>query len=285
MDTRTSVRQEDRLREISESERETIIPEFTTVLYEKIAEHVLRITQNRPEVRNAQNLQLTYDLNDAFDAAAQDDDIKVIILAGAGPHFSAGHDLRAGPENISAFKTVGTWGSVGAQGQEGMMAREEEIYLGMCRRWRNIPKPTIAQVQGRVIAGGLMLAWVCDLIVCSEDAMFGDPVVGMGVCGVEYFAHPWEFGARKAKELLFTSDWIDAKEAHRLGMVNQVVPRDRLEAEVTELAKKIATKPMMALKLTKEAVNQTLDAHGQWTASQRGVSLQQLPPSHTTHGD
>lgn len=258
------------------------MPEFKTVLYEKIAEHVLRITQNRPEVRNAQNLQLTYDLNDAFDAAAQDDDIKVIILAGAGPHFSAGHDLRAGPENISEFKTVGTWGGFSENGQEGMMAREEEIYLGMCRRWRNIPKPTIAQVQGRVIAGGLMLAWVCDLIVCSEDAMFCDPVVGMGVCGVEYFAHPWEFGARKAKELLFTSDWIDAKEAHRLGMVNQVVPRDRLEAEVSELAKKIATKPMMALKLTKEAVNQTLDAQGQWTAMQSVFSLHQLAHSHNT---
>src|SRR5260370_21546934 len=105
MDTRTSVRQEDRLREISESERETIIPEFTTVLYEKIAEHVLRITQNRPEVPNAQNLQLTYDLNDAFDAAAQDDDINVIILAGAGPHFSARHHRRPGPENISRRKT------------------------------------------------------------------------------------------------------------------------------------------------------------------------------------
>src|SRR5260370_6493033 len=118
------------------------MPEFKTVLYEKIAEHVLRITQNRPEVRNAQNLQLTYDLNDAFDAAAQDDDIKVIILAGAGPHFSAGHDLRAGPENISAVKTVGTWGSFSAKGQERMVARAEEIYLALRRRLRNIPKPT-----------------------------------------------------------------------------------------------------------------------------------------------
>ena len=114
------------------------MPDFKTVLYEKIAEHVLRTTQNRAEVRNAQSLQLTYDLNDSFDAAAQDD-IKVIVLAGAGPHFSAGHDLRAGPENISGFKTVGTWGCFGAKGQEGMMAREEEIYLAMCRRWRNIP--------------------------------------------------------------------------------------------------------------------------------------------------
>src|SRR5260370_24296614 len=118
LDSRASVCQEDRLREISEPDRETIIPEFKTVLYEKIAEHVLRITQNRPEVRNAQNLQLTYDLNDAFDAAAQDDDIKVIILAGAGPHFSAGHDLPAGAENIGAVETVSTWAGGGANGPD-----------------------------------------------------------------------------------------------------------------------------------------------------------------------
>lgn len=258
------------------------MPELQTVLYDKVADHVVRITQNRPEVRNAQNLQMTYDLNAAFDQAAQDDDVKVIILAGSGPHFSAGHDLRAGAENFEQHRVVGTWGGFKEKGQEGMMAREEEIYLGMCRRWRNIPKPTIAQVQGRVIAGGLMLAWICDLIVCSEDAMFCDPVVGMGVCGVEYFGHPWEFGARKAKELLFTSDWIDAQEAHRLGMVNRVVARDQLENEVLELAKKIASKPTMALKLTKEAVNQTLDAQGQWTAMQSVFSLHQLAHSHNT---
>lgn len=258
------------------------MPEFKTVLYEKVADHVVRITQNRPEVRNAQNLQLTYDLNAAFDAAAQDDDVKVIILAGAGPHFSAGHDLRAGPESFAPFKVVGTYGGFAQKGQEGMMAREEEIYLQMCRRWRNIPKPTIAQVHGRVIAGGLMLAWVCDLIVCSDDAMFCDPVVGMGVCGVEYFAHPWELGARKAKEMLFTADWLDAHEAHRLGMVNRVVTRERLEAEVLELANKIAGKPMMALKLTKEAVNQTLDAQGQWNAMQTVFGLHQLAHSHNS---
>src|SRR5260370_2027968 len=133
------------------------------------------------------------------------------------------------------------------------------------------------------MAGGLRLAGVGELLGWREDAMFCDPVVGMGVCGVEYFAHPWEFGARKAKELLFASDWIDAKEADRLGMVDQVVPGEGLEAEVTELAKKIATKPMMALKLTKEAVNQTLDAQGQWTAMQGVFSLHQLAHSHNTH--
>jgi enoyl-CoA hydratase len=160
------------------------------------------------------------------------------------------------------------------------MAVEEEIYLGMCRRWRNIPKPTIAQVQGKCIAGGLMLAWVCDLIVASDDAMFSDPVVQMGVCGVEYFAHPWELGARKAKEMLFTADWVTAEEAHRLGMVNHVVPRDELESFTLALAQKIAEKPSFALKLAKEAVNQTLEAQGQWQAMLAVFNLHQLAHAH-----
>ncbi len=256
------------------------MPDFETVLYELPAPGVARITQNRPEARNAQNYQLTYDLNAAFDTAAADESVKVIILAGAGPHFSAGHDRRGGGPPLSSFPTVGTWREFGKKGAEGYMAVEEEIYLGMCRRWRNIPKPTIAQVQGKCIAGGLMLAWVCDLIVASDDAMFSDPVVQMGVCGVEYFAHPWELGARKAKEMLFTADWVTAQEAHRLGMVNHVVPREELESFTLQLAQKIAEKPSFALKLAKEAVNQTLEAQGQWQAMLAVFNLHQLAHSH-----
>jgi enoyl-CoA hydratase len=256
------------------------MPTFETVIYEIPAPGVARITQNRPEARNAQNYQLTYDLNAAFDEAAADESVKVIILAGAGPHFSAGHDLRGGGPPLSSYPTVGTWREFNKKGAEGYMAVEEEIYLGMCRRWRNIPKPTIAQVQGKCIAGGLMLAWVCDLIVASDDAMFSDPVVQMGVCGVEYFAHPWELGARKAKEMLFTADWVTAQDAYRLGMVNHVVPREELESFTLALAEKIAQKPSFALKLAKEAVNQTLEAQGQWQAMLAVFNLHQLAHSH-----
>ncbi|QFG02596.1 enoyl-CoA hydratase [Tepidiforma bonchosmolovskayae] len=256
------------------------MPTFETVIYEIPAPGVARITQNRPEARNAQNYQLTYDLNAAFDEAAADESVKVIILAGAGPHFSAGHDLRGGGPPLSSYPTVGTWREFNKKGAEGYMAVEEEIYLGMCRRWRNILKPTIAQVQGKCIAGGLMLAWVCDLIVASDDAMFSDPVVQMGVCGVEYFAHPWELGARKAKEMLFTADWVTAQDAYRLGMVNHVVPREELESFTLALAEKIAQKPSFALKLAKEAVNQTLEAQGQWQAMLAVFNLHQLAHSH-----
>jgi enoyl-CoA hydratase len=263
------------------------MPEYATVIYENPAPGVARIVLNRPEARNAQDLQLTYDLNAAFDHAAQDDEVKVIILAGSDPHFSAGHDLRGNSGKTHAdFPVVGTWGGFGLKGAEGMMANEEEIYIGMCRRWRNIPKPTIAEVQGKCIAGGLMLAWVCDLIIASDDAAFQDPVVQMGVCGVEYFAHPWELGARKAKEMLFTADWVSAQEAHRLGMVNHVVPRAELAAFTMEMAKKIALKPSFALKMTKEAVNQTQEAQGQWQAMLSVFNLHQLCHSHNmqVHG-
>ena len=256
------------------------MPEFATVLYEMPAEGVARITQNRPDARNAQNNQLTYDLNAAFDHAAADESVKVIILAGAGPHFSAGHDLRGGSKPLSEYPVAGTWREFNKPGAEGYMAVEEEIYLGMCRRWRNIPKPTIAEVQGKCIAGGLMLAWVCDLIVASEDVQFQDPVAQMGVCGVEYFAHPWELGARKAKEMLFTADWVSAQDAFRLGMVNHVVPRDQLSEFTLEIGKRIALKPSFALKLSKEAVNQTLEAQGQWQAMLSVFNLHQLAHSH-----
>jgi enoyl-CoA hydratase len=253
---------------------------YETLLYEVPAEGIVRITQNRPEARNAQNVQMTYELTAAFDAANADNSVKVIILAGAGPHFSAGHDLRGSGPGISEFTRVGCWAGYDLPGAEGAMALEEEIYIGMVRRWRNIAKPTIAQVQGKTITGGLMLAWACDLIVASEDATFADTATSLGTNGVEYFAHPWELGARKAKEMLFTSDPISAAEAERLGMVNHVVPRAQLEEFTLELARKIASKPSFALKMAKEAVNQSLDAAGQWTAIQAAFALHTLAHSH-----
>lgn len=259
------------------------------ILYETPATHVARLVLNRPESRNAQDTALLYELNAAFDRAAQDDAVKVIILAAAGPHFSSGHDLREGGsigEQMAPFDIVGTWCGFGCAGAEGRMAREKEIYLGLSERWRNIPKPTIAQVQGKCISGGLMLAWPCDLIVASDDAAFSDNTVGMGVGGVEYFGHPWEVGPRKAKELLFTADWLSAEEAKALGMVNHVVPREELATFTLALAARIAEKPMFALKMAKEAVNAAEDAQGRLSAMNQAFALHQLAHSHNmqVHG-
>ena len=209
----------------------------------------------------------------------------MIVLAGAGPHFNAGHDLRDRTP-IAEFDTVSTWREFDAPGAEGWMAAEQELYLQMCLRWRSIPKPTIAQVHGRTIAGGLMLMWVCDLIVAADDATFSDPTVAFGVNGVEYFAHPWELGPRKAKELLFTGEELTADDARALGMVNRVVPREELEAVTLALAAKIASKPSMGLKLAKQSVNQAVDAQGFRTALDSAMSLQQLGHSNNqqVHG-
>ena len=255
---------------------------LSTIRYEVVdpgPNGVAVVTLDRPDSRNAQNKRMTYEMNAAFDDAARRSDVKVIVLQADGPHFSSGHDLRD-TESHRDFDLVSTHGGYGREGQEGHMAWEEEVYFQMCWRWRNIPKPLIAAAQGKTIAGGLMLLWVADIIIASDDALFSDPVVGMGVNGVEYFAHPWEFGARKAKELLFTGDWVTAEQARELGMVNHVVPRDELQAFTMGMAGRIAQRPSFALKLAKESVNQTLEAQGQWTALRSAFSLQHLAHAH-----
>jgi enoyl-CoA hydratase len=207
----------------------------------------------------------------------------VIVLAGAGRHFSAGHDIGTPGRDVDQSfdrKAVMWWDHVDREGGDQRFARESEVYMGMCRRWREIPKPTIAMVQGACIAGGLMLAWVCDLIVASDDAFFGDPVVRMGIPGVEYFAHPWVMGPRAAKEFLFTGDRFDAQRARELGMVNKVVPRDDLEGQVTAIAERIAQMPQFGLALTKKAVNQAEDQMGMRTGMDSVFGLHHFAHSH-----
>ncbi len=255
---------------------------LSTVRYEVVdpGDHgIAVVTLNRPESRNAQNKRMTYEMNACFDDASRRSDVKVIVLQADGPHFSSGHDLRD-TESSREFDSVFSGGGFGRPGQEGYMAYEEEVYFQMCWRWRNIPKPVLAAAQGKTIAGGLMLLWVCDVILAADDALFSDPVVGMGVNGVEYFAHPWELGARKAKELLFTGDWVTAQDAKALGMVNQVVPAAELREYTMAMARKIALRPSFALKLAKESVNQTLEAQGQWTAFRAAFSMQHLAHAH-----
>jgi enoyl-CoA hydratase len=234
------------------------------VLYEVRGATAL-VTMNRPDYRNAQNSAMTYALDRAFQRAVDDADVKTIVLAGAGKHFSAGHDIGTPGRDVDVHydnTAVIWWDHVGRDGGDLRYARELEVYLGMCRRWREIPKPLIAMIQGACIAGGLMLSFVCDLIVASDDAFFGDPVVRMGIPGVEYFAHPWVLGSRAAKEILFTGDRFGAQRAYEWGMVNRVVPRGELETETLALAARIGEMPPFGLALTKRAVNQCEDAMG-----------------------
>jgi enoyl-CoA hydratase len=187
---------------------------------------------------------------------------------------------------MTRYEAVGTWCGFGCPGVEGQMAREKEIYLGFSERWRNLPKPTIAEVQGRVISGGLLLVWPCDLIVAAEDAKFADNTIAMGIAGVEFFNHVWEVGARRAKELLFTTRYLTAAEAERAGMVNHVVPRPELSSFTLQLAREISKQPLFALRLAKEAVNAAQDAQGRTAAMQTAFALHQLCHSHnlTSYG-
>ncbi|WP_409179528.1 enoyl-CoA hydratase [Amycolatopsis sp. VS8301801F10] len=246
------------------------------------------VALNRPRYRNAQNSKMTYALDAAFAKAVDDPDVKAIVLAGNGKHFCAGHDIGTpGRDAGQSFerKAVLWWDHADRAGVDSRFARESEVYLGMCRRWREIPKPMIAMVQGACIAGGLMLAWSCDFIVASDDAFFSDPVVRMGIPGVEYFAHPWVMNPRAAKEFLFTGDRFGAGRAQALGMVNHVVPRAELEEATFAIAERIAQMPQLGLALTKKAVNQAEDLMGMRSGMDSVFGLHHAAHAHNAELD
>jgi enoyl-CoA hydratase len=163
---------------------------------------------------------------------------------------------------------------------ELLYTREQEQYLGMCRRWRDVPKPTIAMVQGACIAGGLMLAWVCDLIIASEDAFFQDPVQRMAQPGVEYFAHAFELPTRVARELLLLGRRMPAQRAYNFGMVNEIFPRETLREEVAKIAGEIAQHERFGLALTKQAFNFVEDARGKRQVMDSVFHMHHLAHAH-----
>ena len=261
--------------------------EFKYVLYEPIDDgRIVRIMLNRPDARNAQNRGLLVELNEAMLQAEADDEVRVVILGGMGPMFSSGHDLgsKVSVEEYSPgpnqHPTRGINGGT-REGAEELMLQEWHYFFDNTRRWRNLRKITIGQAHGEVYAAALMLLWACDLIVCDTNTRFTD-VVGarLGMCGVEYFAHPWEFGPRKAKELLLTGDAIDADEAHRLGMISKVFAPDELQERTIEFARRIADLPTMTALLVKEAVNQSVDNMGFYNALNACFTLHELNHSH-----
>jgi enoyl-CoA hydratase len=224
----------------------------STVIFEKLGK-IGRITLNRPRYRNAQSTKLLKELDAAFDKADADDDVRVIILAGAGEHFCSGHDLGTPDEREDQKSYVHT------RGLKNRHRRSWELFLDNTLKWRDLPKPTIAQVQGYCIFGGYMFAAAMDLIVAADDAMFLPSLT-------QYFSAPWDVGPRKAKEILFQSRFIDAQEALRTGLANIVVPRAELEKETLALAERIAQTDAFTLRLVKFAVNQAEDGMGFRTA-------------------
>jgi enoyl-CoA hydratase len=261
--------------------------DYRFVTYETLDEGTIaRIMLNRPDQRNAQQRGLLVELNEAFLEAEADDNVRVVILGGNGPMFSSGHDLGSkqsmseytpGPDQHPSFGENGAT----REAAEKLMLQEWHHFFQNTLRWRNLRKITVAQVHGDVYAAALMLMWSCDLIVAAEDTRFAD-VVGtrLGMCGVEYFAHPWEFGARKTKELMLTGDTLSVDEAYQLGMVSKVFPAAELADKTLEFARRIAKVPTMAALLIKESVNQTQDNQGFYNSLNACFTLHQLNHSH-----
>jgi enoyl-CoA hydratase len=259
-------------------------PQFLT--YETLDEgRIVRVMLNRPEARNAQNRGLLVELDEALTAAEADDEVRVVILGGMGPMFSAGHDMGSaiGQEEMFGENPHPTRRINGGtrHGAENRYLQEWHYYFQNTRRWRDLRKITVAQVHGPVFAAGLMLMWACDLIVAAEETTFAD-VVGtrMGMCGVEYFAHPWELGPRRTKELMLTGDSLTVEEAHAIGMVSKVFPADELADRTLAFARRIAELPTMSALLIKESVNQTVDNMGFYNALNACFTLHELNHAH-----
>ena len=216
--------------------------------YEEDGELAL-ITLNRPRYRNAQSWRMLDQLDQALERAAADRGVKVVIVRGAGEHFSAGHDLGT-PEKLEDRARRGI-PEVGLREYDAF----RKYNLDYTLKWRNLPKPTIAMVRGYCIYGGWMIAAAMDLVFAAPDARF---LAGQ----VEYFSIPWDVGARKAKELLFESRFIDAHEAAALGFVNRVIPADALERETLAYARRVAESAHGALRMAKLAVNKIQDLQG-----------------------
>ena len=232
---------------------------------------VRRILLARPAQRNAQNWQLLDELMAALDQARGDDAIHAVVLGGQGEHFSAGHDLKQAQAERANFTVEQRW------------AFEELRYFDYSMKIWDFPKPTIAQVQGACVAGGFMIANMCDLVVAGESAYFSDPVGHtLGAAATEVLIHPWVMGARKAKELLFTGARMSAQEAQAVGMVNRVVPDAELGDAALALAQQIAKAPPFGLRLIKRSINRTLDAQGLRSALAAHFDTHQL--SHLSDG-
>jgi enoyl-CoA hydratase len=226
-----------------------------TIRY-SVAGAIATITLNRPGAANAQNSRMIDELDAAFDQAVADDDVRVVVLAAEGKHFSAGHDLKellAGEEHWAAMRAT----------PEGKLRHEQEMYFDKLVKIRDLRKPTIAAVQGTCSAAGLMLACMCDLIVAADDAKFSNPVLRMSGVGVELLIEPWELGPRKAKEFLFCAQEFGATEAERYGLVNRVVPRAELAATAQTMAEQVALVPPLTAETVKASINHMVDLQGQ----------------------
>jgi len=221
--------------------------EYTQIRYEP--GRVARVVLNRPRYRNAQSRVLLEEMDDAFNRSVADNDVRVIVLSGEGDHFSAGHDLGT-PDEMADREARGYHSD-----RTGRYDYVRRYFLENTLRWRNLPKPTIAMVQGYCIFGGWMIATAMDVIFASEDALFLPS-------HFQYFATPWDIGARKAKEVMFEHRFLGAAEAREQGLVNRVYPRGKLEEETLAYAGRVADNDPFSVRMSKFSINHMMDVMG-----------------------
>ncbi len=230
---------------------------YKMVLLEK-EDGVATITLNRPEKLNAFNMEMTGEIDMAFDEAGKDKEIKAIILTGAGRAFSSGIDL-----NWVATMDFENLPPIASTVRGRMVTHSEKSFLTVVLKIQSIPKPVIAAVNGMAIGGAFILALACDLKVASENAEFSMPQVKRGLMpdGAGTYLLPRAVGLTKALELALICDPIDAREAERIGLVNKVVPHENLMATAREMATKIAKNAPLAVAMTKAAMYKGLHEH------------------------
>ncbi|MCI0518009.1 MAG: enoyl-CoA hydratase/isomerase family protein [Woeseiaceae bacterium] len=221
---------------------------------------IARIRLNRPKKLNAINGEMLDGLAAALDQAESDDNVRVVLLSGEGRAFSAGFDLDIGAP-------------AGGESLAERTRRELRRDFDLIMRFWDCPKPTIAAVHGYCLGSSMEITAVCDITVASEDCLFGAPEVRFG-SGIVCLILPWIIGLKHANELLLTGDdKVDASRAAAIGLVNRVVPADRLAAEADAIARRIAANDELAVRLTKQAIHRGMEIAGLRDALDQALQL------------
>jgi enoyl-CoA hydratase len=223
--------------------------DFKHLLFERKEHGILLITLNRPDKLNATNARLHWELTQLWPAVDRDEETRVAVITGAGRAFSAGGDLEMIDKQTKDFKAV-----------TKVMKEAAEVVYSIV----NMEKPVVSAINGVAVGAGLAVALMADVSIIAEDARFTDGHLRLGVGAGDHAAIVWPLlcGMAKAKYYLLTSDFIDGKEAERIGLVSLAVPRDQLMAKAMEVATKLATGPQYAVRWTKRALNNWIRAAG-----------------------
>jgi len=253
------------------------MPDFKSIIYE-IKDNIGWVTLNRPGKLNAINDEMLRELDDMFILAEQDLDVKVLVIKGAGRAFSSGQDLSG----VNTDETLPPSPLNKLPSKEVLEAARRR-----CRRWEyifNVCKPTIAQVHGHCLGAGMYLALSCDITIASEDAVFGDPSIRMGILPI-FPLLSWLVGVKRADAMLLSGKSVTAKEAERWGLVNRTVRNEQLDAEVIRLAKGISLSHSDALAVAKESLHAAMEARGLGPAWRYTSDMELLMQRRTVQPD